>query len=49
LLLGLPTSILSAWLFAEIFEMPFKRNRSWKSMLGHRNTDQSRSAILSRR
>ena len=49
LLLGLPTSILSAWLFAEIFEMPFKRNRSWKSMLGHRNTDQSRGAILSRR
>lgn len=31
--LGLPASILSAWLFAELFEMPFKRNRSWKSML----------------
>ncbi|MEU6548914.1 acyltransferase [Streptomyces sp. NPDC046915] len=31
--LGLPASVLSAWLFAELFEMPFKRNRSWKSML----------------
>jgi peptidoglycan/LPS O-acetylase OafA/YrhL len=49
LLLGLPASILSAWLFAEIFEMPFKRNRSWKSMFGHRNTDQSRDAIPARR
>jgi peptidoglycan/LPS O-acetylase OafA/YrhL len=33
LLLGLPISVLGAWLFAELFEMPFKRNRSWKSML----------------
>ncbi|MGW7253508.1 acyltransferase family protein [Streptomyces sp. NPDC054834] len=33
LVLGLPASVLSAWLFAELFEMPFKRNRSWKSML----------------
>ncbi|WP_330458641.1 acyltransferase [Streptomyces sp. NBC_00820] len=33
LLLALPASLLGAWLFASVFEMPFKRNRSWKSML----------------
>jgi peptidoglycan/LPS O-acetylase OafA/YrhL len=33
LILGLPASLLTAWLFAEIFEMPFKRNRSWKAMI----------------
>jgi peptidoglycan/LPS O-acetylase OafA/YrhL len=33
LALGLPASVLGSWLFAEIFEMPFKRNRSWKSFL----------------
>ncbi|MFF2368558.1 acyltransferase family protein [Streptomyces sp. NPDC058122] len=33
LLLGVPTSLLGAWVFAEVFEMPFKRNRSWKLML----------------
>ena len=33
LLLGLPASVLGSWLFAEIFELPFKRNRSWKSLL----------------
>ncbi|MEU6258707.1 acyltransferase [Streptomyces sp. NPDC047043] len=33
LILALPASVFAAWLFAEIFEMPFKRNRSWKSML----------------
>ncbi|MER5405921.1 acyltransferase [Streptomyces sp. NPDC002769] len=32
LILGLPTSVLGAWLFSEVFEMPFKRNRSWKFM-----------------
>jgi peptidoglycan/LPS O-acetylase OafA/YrhL len=32
-LLALPASALGAWLFAQIFEMPFKRNRSWTSML----------------
>ncbi|TKA10297.1 acyltransferase [Actinacidiphila oryziradicis] len=32
LMLGLPASVLGARLFAKIFEMPFKRNRSWKSM-----------------
>ncbi|MFC3576695.1 acyltransferase family protein [Streptomyces yaanensis] len=33
LVVGVPASVLGAWLFAEVFEMPFKRNRSWKSML----------------
>ncbi|MFF4399778.1 acyltransferase family protein [Streptomyces sp. NPDC001480] len=33
LVLGLPASVLSARLFARLFELPFKRNRSWKSML----------------
>ena len=33
LLLGLPVSVLSAWLFSRIFELPFKRNRSWKSLM----------------
>ncbi|MFD8418282.1 acyltransferase family protein [Streptomyces sp. NPDC059466] len=33
LVLGLPASVLGAWLFSQVFEMPFKRNRSWKSLL----------------
>ncbi|WP_431960368.1 acyltransferase family protein [Actinacidiphila sp. bgisy160] len=33
LVLALPASVLGAWLFARIFEAPFKRNRSWKSLL----------------
>lgn len=33
LLLGVPVSLLAAWIFAEVFEMPFKRNRSWKLMV----------------
>jgi peptidoglycan/LPS O-acetylase OafA/YrhL len=32
LTLALPASVLAAWLFAKLFELPFKRNRSWKSM-----------------
>ncbi|GAX49602.1 acyltransferase family protein [Streptomyces olivochromogenes] len=32
LTLALPASVLGAWLFAKLFELPFKRNRSWKSM-----------------
>ncbi|MFF4135991.1 acyltransferase family protein [Streptomyces mirabilis] len=32
LTLALPASVLTAWLFAKLFELPFKRNRSWKSM-----------------
>ncbi|MFJ9703902.1 acyltransferase family protein [Streptomyces sp. NPDC101234] len=33
LALGLPVSILGAWLFSKVFEMPFKQNRSWKSLV----------------
>ncbi|MDX3247562.1 acyltransferase [Streptomyces sp. ME18-1-4] len=33
LLVALPVSVVGAWFFARIFEMPFKRNRSWKSMI----------------
>ncbi|WP_329406191.1 acyltransferase [Streptomyces sp. NBC_00704] len=33
LALALPVSVLAAWLFSRVFEMPFKRNRSWKSMV----------------
>lgn len=32
-MLGLPASVLGALLFAKICETPFKRNRSWKSMV----------------
>ncbi|MEU4038425.1 acyltransferase family protein [Streptomyces collinus] len=33
LVLALPVSVLGAWLFSKIFELPFKRNRSWKSLI----------------
>ncbi|MEU6227084.1 acyltransferase [Streptomyces sp. NPDC047042] len=33
LLVALPVSVVGAWLFARIFELPFKGNRSWKSMI----------------
>lgn len=33
LIVALPVSVLGAWLFARIFEIPFKGNRSWKSMI----------------
>lgn len=42
LAVGLPVSICGAWLFSKIFEIPFKRNRSWKSLI-------SQSAWRSRR
>ncbi|MGV9561115.1 acyltransferase family protein [Streptomyces sp. NPDC003480] len=32
LTLGLPASILGAWMFAEVFEKPFQRHRSRKSL-----------------
>ncbi|MEU8466838.1 acyltransferase [Streptomyces sp. NPDC029006] len=32
LIVALPISVLGAWLFSKIFEMPFKRNRSWRSL-----------------
>lgn len=33
LVLGLPVAVFGAWLFSRFFEMPFKRNRSWKSVI----------------
>lgn len=33
LCVALPVSIVSAWVFSRIFEIPFKRNRSWKSLI----------------
>ncbi|MGW7426731.1 acyltransferase family protein [Streptomyces sp. NPDC054813] len=35
LAVALPVSVLGAWLFARIFEIPFKRNRSWKTLIAH--------------
>ncbi|MER6222059.1 acyltransferase family protein [Streptomyces sp. 900105755] len=34
---GLPVSVVSAWLFSKVFEIPFKRNRSWKSFVAARS------------
>ncbi|MDX5566594.1 acyltransferase [Streptomyces sp. ID05-04B] len=33
IVLALPVSLLAAWLFSRIFELPFKRNRSWRSLV----------------
>ncbi|MFJ9904355.1 acyltransferase family protein [Streptomyces sp. NPDC101152] len=33
LAVALPVSLLGAWLFSQVFELPFKRNRSWSSMI----------------
>jgi peptidoglycan/LPS O-acetylase OafA/YrhL len=33
LCVALPLSVVSAWVFSQIFEVPFKRNRSWKSLI----------------
>lgn len=33
LIVALPVSVLGGWLFSRIFEIPFKGNRSWKSMI----------------
>jgi len=33
LCVALPVSVVSAWVFSRIFEIPFKRNRSWKSLI----------------
>jgi hypothetical protein len=30
---ALPVSLLGAWLFSQLFEIPFKRYRSWKSLI----------------
>jgi peptidoglycan/LPS O-acetylase OafA/YrhL len=32
-LTGLPLSLLAAWLFASVFEIPFQRHRSWRALL----------------
>ncbi|WP_330346760.1 acyltransferase family protein [Streptomyces sp. NBC_00582] len=33
LILALPVSLCGAWVFSRLFEVPFKQNRSWKSMI----------------
>jgi peptidoglycan/LPS O-acetylase OafA/YrhL len=30
---GMPISLVAAWLFAHVFELPFQRHRSWKALL----------------
>jgi peptidoglycan/LPS O-acetylase OafA/YrhL len=32
-LIGVPLSILCAWLFAKAFEAPFRKNRSWRELI----------------
>ncbi|MEU2057493.1 acyltransferase family protein [Streptomyces bungoensis] len=32
LAVALPVSVLGAWLFSRVFELPFQRNRSWTSL-----------------
>ncbi|GHE13663.1 acyltransferase family protein [Streptomyces alanosinicus] len=39
LFLALPVAVLAAWLFSKIFETPFKRNRSWKSLVAASGSD----------
>jgi peptidoglycan/LPS O-acetylase OafA/YrhL len=29
---GVPVSLLAAWLFAQVFELPFQRHRSWRAL-----------------
>ncbi|MEU6593197.1 acyltransferase [Streptomyces sp. NPDC046881] len=38
LLVALPASVLGAWLFSRVFELPFQRNRSWRSLLTPRRS-----------
>ncbi|MFK4146667.1 acyltransferase family protein [Streptomyces sp. NPDC004065] len=33
LAVAVPVSVLGAWLFSRVFETPFKRNRSWRSLI----------------
>ncbi|MFD8913201.1 acyltransferase family protein [Streptomyces sp. NPDC059575] len=35
---ALPVSVLGAWLFARVFELPFKRNRSWRALVAARRS-----------
>ncbi|GAA2656032.1 acyltransferase family protein [Paractinoplanes durhamensis] len=32
-LLGVPISLFGAWLFAKVFEEPFRKNRSWRELV----------------
>ncbi|MGI5455007.1 acyltransferase family protein [Streptomyces sp. CA-249302] len=43
---GLPASLLAARLFAELFELPFQRNRSWNSLVAAGRSRRYRSAPL---
>ncbi|MEU1011434.1 acyltransferase [Streptomyces sp. NPDC005890] len=38
LVVALPASVLGAWLFSRVFELPFQRNRSWTSMIAVRRS-----------
>jgi peptidoglycan/LPS O-acetylase OafA/YrhL len=40
LAVALPVSVLGAWVFSQIFEMPFKRNRSWKTLIARGRSHQ---------
>lgn len=42
LLLGLPVAIFGAWVFSRMFEMPFKHNRSWRSLTALRGRRRAR-------
>jgi peptidoglycan/LPS O-acetylase OafA/YrhL len=35
---GLPISIAAAWLFAQVFELPFQRHRSWAALVAAAKT-----------
>ncbi|MER5789821.1 acyltransferase [Streptomyces sp. NPDC001980] len=47
LAVGLPVSICAAWLFSRLFEIPFKKNRSWKSIVAARSGAAVRSPDVS--
>jgi peptidoglycan/LPS O-acetylase OafA/YrhL len=33
LIIGVPISVIAAWIFSMIFELPFQRHRSWKALV----------------
>ncbi|MFF7467610.1 acyltransferase family protein [Streptomyces sp. NPDC008092] len=47
LAVGLPLSVCAAWLFSRFFEIPFKKNRSWKSIVAARSGAAVRSPAVS--
>jgi peptidoglycan/LPS O-acetylase OafA/YrhL len=50
LILGVPISVITARLFATVFEMPFQRYRSWKSLAAATHTRWARvHSVLPRR